>query len=254
MYILQDSHPTVLQNVFPRLTTLTLEGNHHAPMISQSITKIPSLRHITFETSSYRFRSPHLPSWRLACQSAIGLVSFTIKFIGDPEPKDYLGGVAESVWARFERIVPPLSLCPFALSRPWKHIHLPGRLVGNYMFSALASIEYLETLTITGSLNSLGGAGSVRYGECVFKSLHTLRLLDVASGESIFKGLTLSNVRHLELEYKLECEGASPSYPISYLTTMVQACPNASSVVYRVSDRAEGEFGRSPFQDVFGRN
>lgn len=104
------------------------------------------------------------------------------------------------------------------------------------MFSTLASIESLETLTITDSLRSFDGYAKHRGS--AFKSLHTLRLLNVTTGEDFFKGLVLPSVQNLELEFSPDRrEGVNFGSAVSYLAAMVQACPNASSVMFHVKDR-----------------
>ncbi|KAH7334401.1 hypothetical protein B0J17DRAFT_673200 [Rhizoctonia solani] len=242
LYILQETHPTVLEGAFPRLFALTIGNDHYAPLISQCVTKLPSLRHVTYEASSASLYSAHLSSWRIACQAALGLTSFSIQFIGDSDNKEYFGRFLEPHWVSPETISPSLSRFPFMLTRPWKHIELPGRLVGRYLFSALASINTLETLTIHGSLKSL--VDDIKYEGIPFRSLRELRLLDVSTtGEGYFMRMVLPNVRHLELRYLPEREKATGNTapPTVDLAVMARACPNVSSILVTVKNNAEGE-------------
>ncbi|GAB1522635.1 hypothetical protein RhiTH_005757 [Rhizoctonia solani] len=182
--------------------------------------------------------------WRVACQDAIGLTSFSIRFTGESDNKEYFGGFLEPYWAYSKNLSPSLSRFPFVLSRPWKHIELPGRLVGKYLFSALASISTLETLTIHGSLKSSGE--DIKYKGALFKSLRELRLLDVSTiGEEYFTGLVLHNVRDLELRYLPEREKVTSAtiLPTVNLAAMAQACPNLLTLIVTANDIAEeGKF------------
>lgn len=241
LHLLQKHYPTILQGIFPRLTTLTFDGSHYAPMISRSITTLPTLRQITFETSTYG-RSLH--SWILACQPAINLVSYTIKHVGSPE--DNPGGLIDFPFPGFGGPRGSAILYPFISGRLWKHISLPGALVEGSLFSALASHSSLETLTITGSLRLLQGAMGLRGRS--FESLHTLRLIDVANAKAFFERITLYRVRNLELGYKPESKGVNHDCPISYFTTIVQSCPNASSIKYTVDNKVLGD---QEFVDLF---
>lgn len=215
--------------MFPHLTELTFDGIHRAPMISRSITVIPTIRHITFETSTC---GQHLKSWILACQPAANLISFTIK------DKGYPGGLVDSPGGS-------VILNPFISHRPWKHISLPGSLIGENLFPALASLGSLGTLTITGSIGPLQDA--IRLEEGSFESLHTLHLIDAAKAKDFFEHITLHKVRNLELGYKLESADRQYDSPISYFMTMARACPNASSITYTVDNEGSGgqNFGKA---------
>ncbi|CAE6412811.1 unnamed protein product [Rhizoctonia solani] len=240
LYVLQETYPVVLQGIFPRLFSLTVGNDHYAPMTSQSIMKLPSLRHITYEASGAILYSAHFSSWRIACQGALGLTSFRIRFTGEPDNKEYFGGFLEPHLVYSETVSPSLSRFPFVLSRPWKHIELPGRLVGKYIFSALASISTLETLTIQGPLKSSGE--DIKYEGVPFKSLRELRLIDVSTaGEEYFTDLVLQNVRDLELRYVPEREKVTDTtiLPIVNLGVMAQACPNLLSLIITTNDTAE---------------
>ncbi|EUC63948.1 F-box-like protein [Rhizoctonia solani AG-3 Rhs1AP] len=240
LHILQETYPTALQGIFPRLFALTIGNDHYAPLISQCITKLPSLRHVTYEASSMSLYSAHVSSWRIACEAALGLTSFRIQFTSDPDNKEYFGQFLDPYWASPGAVFPSLSRFPFVLTRPWKHIELPGRLVGKRLFSALASIDTLETLTIYGSPKS--PVGIVKHEGIPFRSLRELRLLDVSTtGEEYFTGVILQGVQSLELQYlpgreKITGRAAPPN-----LAVIAQACPNASSVIVTVNNNAEGE-------------
>ncbi|KAF8756237.1 hypothetical protein RHS01_04819 [Rhizoctonia solani] len=249
LYALQEICPMACRGIFPRLFALTIGNDHYAPLTSQSITRLTSLRHITYEASSANLYSTHFSSWRVACQDAIGLTSFSIRFTGESDNKEYFGGFLEPYWAYSKNLSPSLSRFPFVLSRPWKHIELPGRLVGKYLFSALASISTLETLTIHGSLKSSGE--DIKYKGALFKSLRELRLLDVSTiGEEYFTGLVLHNVRDLELRYLPEREKVTSAtiLPTVNLAAMAQACPNLLTLIVTANDIAEeGKFGAHLF-------
>ncbi|CUA69663.1 hypothetical protein RSOLAG22IIIB_04041 [Rhizoctonia solani] len=250
MHVLQEAHPTVLQDIFPRLFALTIGNDHYAPLISQCITKLPSLRHITYEASSASLYSAHLSSWKIACQAAVGLTSFNIQFTGDSDNKEYFRRFIEPHWFSPETMSLPLSRFPFVLARPWKHIELPGRLVGKHLFSALASIDTLETLTIRGSLKN--SFGDIQHEGIPFKALQELRLLDVSTTrEGYFMGMVLQSVQSLELQYLPERGGATGSTgpPTVDLAVMAQACPNASSVIITVKNNADGEQFVRTFDD-----
>ncbi|CAE6525914.1 unnamed protein product [Rhizoctonia solani] len=250
LYILQETYPMVLQGIFPRLFALTIGNDHYAPLISQCITGLPSLRHVTYEASSTSLYSAHLSSWRIACQAALGLTSFSIRFTGDSDNKEYFGRFLEPHWVPPETLSPSLSRFPFVLTRPWKHIEIPGRLVGKYLFYALASIDTLETLTIHGSLKSL--IGDIKYEGTPFKSLRELRLLDVSTtGEGYFTSMTLQGVRELELRYLPEREKVTGNTgpPTVDLGAIAQACPNVSSIMVTVNNNAEGEQFVRDFDD-----
>ncbi|KAF8711934.1 hypothetical protein RHS03_01496, partial [Rhizoctonia solani] len=244
LYALQEICPMACRGIFPRLFALTIGNDHYAPLTSQSITRLTSLRHITYEASSANLYSTHFSSWRVACQDAIGLTSFSIRFTGESDNKEYFGGFLEPYWAYSKNLSPSLSRFPFVLSRPWKHIELPGRLVGKYLFSALASISTLETLTIHGSLKSSGE--DIKYKGALFKSLRELRLLDVSTiGEEYFTGMVLHNVRDLELRYLPEREKVTSAtiLPTVNLAAMAQACPNLLTLIVTANDIAEeGKF------------
>ncbi|KAG8732910.1 hypothetical protein FRC11_010167 [Ceratobasidium sp. 423] len=242
IYILQETHPMVLQGIFPRLFALTIGNDHYAPLISQCVTRLPSLRHVTYEASSASLYSAHLSSWRIACQAALGLTSFSIQFTGDPDNKEYFGRFLEPHWVPPETLSLSLSRFPFVLTRPWKHIEIPGRLVGKYLFYALASIDTLETLTIHGSLKS--SIGDVKYEGIPFKSLRELRLIDVSTtGGGYFPNMMLQSVQDLELRYLPEREKATGNTgpPTVDLGAIAQACPNVSSIRITVNGNAEGE-------------
>ncbi|KAJ1301590.1 hypothetical protein OPQ81_008838 [Rhizoctonia solani] len=226
LHILQETHPTVLQGIFPRLFALTIGNDHYAPLISQCVTKLPSLRHVTYEASN----------------AALGLTSFTIQFISDSDNKEYFGRFLEPHWASPESVSTSLSRFPFILTRAWKHIELPGRLVGKCLFSALASIDTLESLTIHGPLKC--SIGEVKYEGIPFSSLRKLRLLDVSTtSEGYFNSVVLQSVQYLELRYLPEREGVASNAgpPIVDLALMTRACPNASSILVTVNNNAEGE-------------
>lgn len=232
--ILQRCHPTVVENLFPRLTSVAFVGNHYAPLITHCLMTIPSIRHVTFEANLCRM---HLRSWILACQPAVGLESFIIKLEADDT--DLFASQMDH--ASYRSTTEPL--CSFISSRAsWKRIELPGKLVKSAILAALASADSLESLTLTGPVSTYR---SVLSGN-VFKSLRTLRMQHLSNGEASFKGVTLPRVENLVLEFDKSAEMSHPDCPKSYLATMARACPNVRNIEAHIMYSVTEHTGHTP--------
>ena len=234
--VLQRCHPTVVYNLFPRLTSISFVGNHYAPAITHCLLATPSIRHVTFEANVCRM---HLRSWILACQPALGLDSFSIKL--ETDDTDIFSSQMEHM-PTFHSVTQ--SLCSFISSRAlWKHIDLPGKLVKPATMTALALVNSLESLSLTGPLSTYKFALSGK----VFKSLRTLRMRHLSNGEALFKGVTLSSVESLVLEFDKSTEGKRNNCPKSYLATMAKACPNVRnfevSLMYSAAEHSKNALG-----------
>lgn len=214
-YVLQRCHPTVVDNLFPRLTSIAFVGNYYAPLITHCLMSVPSIRHITFEANMCRM---YLRSWILACQPALGLESFSIKLEADDTDRFAPHASYQSTTE---------ALCSFISSRAlWKRIDLPGKLVKPAVLTALAAVDSLESLTLTGPVSTYRSALSGN----VFKSLRTLRMRHFSNGEACFKGVTLPSLENLVLEFGKTAGINHPDCPKSYLATMAKACPNVRNI------------------------
>lgn len=237
--VLQRCHPAVVENLFPRLTSISFVGNHYAPLITHCLTTIPSIRHVTFEANVCRM---HLRSWILACQPALGLESFSVKL--ETDDTDVFSSQMDHLPA-FHSITEPL--CSFISSRAsWKQIDLPGKLIKPAIMTALALVDSLESLTLNGPVSTYKFTLSGK----LFKSLRTLKMRHFSNGEALFKDVILSSVENLVLEFDKSAEGRHVDCPKSYLATMVRACPNARSVevsiLYSVTENTERTQSEQP--------
>jgi hypothetical protein len=190
-------------------------------MTAHALTSVLSLRHVTFEVNICQGQ---LRNWIFACQPAVGLTSLTIKLVLDTVP-DYVQDALAISNFRYPASSP---LCSFLSSRGWKHVELPGQLVGISMFNTLACLGTLESLTLTGPMPRY--KSDILPQGRVFKSLHTLRMQRCSNGETLFKNILLPSVKDLTLEFGPPPELKDSDCPISYLATMTRACPNARNV------------------------
>ncbi|KAG9083442.1 hypothetical protein FS749_006024, partial [Ceratobasidium sp. UAMH 11750] len=220
IYILQQCHPAVLRDMFPRLTNLTFSGDLYPSTATHCLTSIPSLRHITFDASINR---SGLRSWILACEPAVGLTSLTINL--DLDKVDYALEMLPSSNFSYPT---SSALCGFLASRQWKRIELPSPLLGPTLFTTLSCLDTLESLTLSGPVPRYR-SNILPQGKA-FKSLRTLYMQQFLGGEAFFKNITLPSVTDLTLDFIQPLESRGHGCPISYLATMARACPNVKTI------------------------